>query len=488
MKSKLTLLLLCCLSVFTTLAKDVVIKGKINGKLPEVLRYSAPVNGVLGFDFYYSATVDAQGNFEIKTDVNEISFIDVFYDYSNAGNLVVTPGGQYNITLTEKDGKITHEITGTNAPFTKLYDTLVPGYRVALIHDLGKEGSKIESPDELKAFFGDKLKADLAALKTSKPKSLSEGDFEMIVREREYFYANSLSLALYSKYIMAKYDQTSAVPNAFNAVWKEVFLKHPADKAFIRKLPLGYWFLTSYDFFNTYQAVEFDGKKIPEDENLTEEQKRKRRLLYIPSENAEYYLALAQHFNVNEGRLEKYALDSYYEFKKYYPKSTYTKYLEPEMQPLISFFDRSDALPAGASYIEGYDTVNSLEELLKKIPGKKLYVDVWATWCHSCRDEFKHKDELYKLLAKDDVTVLYISVDKDSHNEGWKKMIGYYGLKGYHIRVNKTLYKNLSNTFSNGEGLALPWYFLVNTKGEIAVKYAAPPSELSKLESDIKKL
>jgi len=476
---------IACLSAFALQAKPITIKGKTNGKLPEVLRYSAPVNGVSGFDIYYSATVDAQGNFEIKTDINEISFIDIFYNYISAGNLAVTPGGRYNITLTEKDDKITHEITGTHPAFAKLYDTLIPGYRVELIHNLGNEGSKIESPDELKAFFDAKLKADLTALKAAKPKTLSEKDFEMLVYEREYFYANALSLALYSKYMMAKYDRTAAVSDTFSIVWKEVFTKYPADKAIVRKLPLGYWFLLSYEFFNTYEAAGFDGKKIPENQDKTTEQRLKSRLLYIPAQNAEYYLALVQHFNVNEGRLEKYALDDYYAFKKYYPKSTYTKYLEPEMQPLISFFNRNEALPDGASYVEGYEKANSLEELLKKIPGKKLYVDVWATWCHSCRDEFKYKEALYKLLAKDDIAVLYISVDKDSHDEGWKKMIGHYGLKGYHIRVNKTLYKNLSDAFSNGGGLALPWYFLVNNKGEIAVKYAAPPSDLEKLKTQL---
>jgi thiol-disulfide isomerase/thioredoxin len=479
------ILLLCA---FALQAKPITIKGKINGKLPEVLRYSAPVNGVSGFDIYYSATVDAQGNFEIKTDVNEISFIDVFYNYIHAGNLVVTPGGQYNIILNENDGKITHEITGTNAAFTKLYDTLVPGYRVDLIHNMGRKASEIESPDELKVFFDTKLKADLTALKAARPKTLSESDFEIVVHEREYFYANALSLALYSKYTSAKYDRTDAVPDAFNAVWKEVFTKYPADKAYIRKLPLGYWFLTSYEFFNTYQAAGFDGKKIPDNQNKTTEQRLNGRLLYIPAQNAEYYLALVQHFNVNEGRLEKFALDDYYAFKKHYPKSTYTKYLETEMQPLISFFNRNEALPNGASYVEGYEKVNSLEELLKKIPAKKLYVDVWATWCHACRDEFKYKEALYKLLAKDDIAVLYISVDKDSHDEGWKKMIGHYGLKGYHIRVNKTLYKNLSDAFSNGGGLALPWYFLVNNKGKIAVKYAAPPSDLEKLKQQLSEL
>ncbi|WP_162926871.1 TlpA family protein disulfide reductase [Flavobacterium psychrotrophum] len=332
------------------------------------------------------------------------------------------------------------------------------------------------------------MKADIVELKAAKPKNLSESDFETLVREREYFYATSMGIALYSKYVNAQYDITSSVPETFNTLWKELFDKNPADKAFIKKLPFSYWFLIQYEFFNTYQAAGFDGKKIAVNDTETTEQRRNRRLLYIPAQKAEYYLALVQHYNVNEGRLEKYALDDYYEFKKYYPKSTYTKYLEPEMQPLISFFARNEALPNGASYVNGYEKINSLEEMFKKTSGKKLYVDVWATWCHSCREEFKYKDDLYKLLAKNDIAVLYISVDDESRNEGWKKMIGHYGLIGYHIRVNKTLYKNLSNTFSDSGGLALPWYFLVNDKGEMAVKYAAAPSDLKALEADIKKL
>ncbi|WP_116786948.1 hypothetical protein [Flavobacterium psychrotrophum] len=100
MKTKLKFLLLF-LSALSATAKITIIKGKIKGKLPEVLRYTAPVNGASGFDIYYSAKVDKLGNFEIKTDINEITFIDIHYNYFNAGNLVVVPGGVYNITITK---------------------------------------------------------------------------------------------------------------------------------------------------------------------------------------------------------------------------------------------------------------------------------------------------------------------------------------------------------------------------------------------------
>jgi alkylated DNA nucleotide flippase Atl1 len=42
--------------------------------------------------------------------------------------------------------------------------------------------------------------------------------------------------------------------------------------------------------------------------------------------------------------------------------------------------------------------------------------------------------------------------------------------------------------FSDDGNIAIPWYILVNANGTIAQKYAAPPSEMDKLEEEIKKL
>ena len=208
----------------------------------------------------------------------------------------------------------------------------------------------------------------------------------------------------------------------------------------------------------------------------------------MPLLNAEYYYAASIYNNAFGSYKQKDVIAEFDHFKQQYPKSGYIKYLEPKVAPVVAFFTSNSTLPPNAAYINDYAGINTLNELIKKFPGKKLYFDVWATWCGSCRDEFKYKDELYKLMKANDIMVIYVSVDDDERDETWRKMISHYKLEGQHIRANKMLDKNLRLTFSGKGGIALPWYFLVDSKGEIAVKYAAPPSDMAKFEADIQKM
>jgi len=484
MKSKL-LLLLFTLTTFAS-AKNITIKGHITGKLPETLRYSAPVNGASGFDIYYTAKVDAAGNFEINAAIDQVSFIDVFYNYLWAGNIVAAPGGRYSLEITENKGNVTHVLTGTDDALQKQYGSIVPFYSISLLHNLAHEAAEIEAPAEFEAFFDSKYNADTKALTAAVPKNTAVDYLEPLLRERRYFYATAMSLALYSKFEHVKYYGGPAIPPAFIALWKGVYTKVTPDKEYIKTLPVGYWYLKGFEFFKMYEEAGFDGTKIIIDPELSREEIRKKSLRHIPAQNAEYYLAVSQHQNVYEGQMEKYALESYLDFKKAYPASSYTKYLEPEMAPLIAFFAQSGALPQGAAFVDKYADINSLEDLIKKFPGKKLYIDVWATWCGPCRDEFKYKDALYKLLAANNITMVYISIDEDARNEGWKKMISHYGLHGYQIRANKALDSSVSHHFSGTESISIPWYILIGSNGEIAVKYATPPSDIAGLEQEIK--
>jgi thiol-disulfide isomerase/thioredoxin len=471
-------------TAFTAIAKPVTIKGKINGKLPETLRYTAPVNGASGFDIYYTAKVDAKGNFEIIADIDEVSFIDIFYNYLWAGNIVAAPGGQYTLTITENEGKVTNAITGTDDALQKRYAGVLPLYRITLMYNLAKEAAKIESPVEFEAFFDSKYNADISAIHTASP----PGYLRPLLYERQYFYATAMSMAIFLKHSHVRYNGGAPVAESFNILWKGLYDKVTPDNEYINKLPVGYWYLMGYEYFKTYEEVGFDVKKIIDNTELSHEEIRKKHLRYIPAQNAEYYLAVSQHQNVYEGQMEKYALESYLDFKKAYPNSSYTKFLEPEMAPLVAFYSQSGALPQGSAFVDEYANINSLEELIKKFPGKKLYIDVWATWCGPCRDEFKYKDELYKLLAANNITVVYISIDRDARDEGWKKMISHYGLQGYHIRANKALDSSVSHHFSGTESISIPWYILIGSKGEIAVRYAAPPSDLDKLKKEINTL
>ncbi|MES2487812.1 MAG: TlpA disulfide reductase family protein [Bacteroidota bacterium] len=485
MKSKLLLLFLSIVTLAT--AKTATIKGHINGKLPETLYYTAPVNGAFGFAMCYTATVDAKGNFEIKTDTYGVTFIDVYYNYQPAGCIVILCGGAYSLTITEKEGKVTHLLTGTDAEMQKRYSALVNN-REAHFFDLAQQAFEIEEPGAFTDFFDSKLQADLKALDTNNPKIIPAAASVPLVRERQSFYAAAKSYALILKHLKAEREPTPPNLQPFDAIWTNLYSKEIAG---INQSPWCSYYLDGYKNYVIYKSVGFNGKDIVRAPDALSDIKRATGLL--PKQFHEVFIA-QQLYNYTFGnRKDKGAIMLFNFLKEQYPNSGFIKYFEPKVAPVVNFFAATDNLPQGAAFVDNYDQINTFEDLVKKFPGKKLYFDVWATWCGPCREEFKYKDELYKLLAANDITVVYISLDKDDKDETWKKMIGHYGLQGYHIRTNQKLGLNL-NTLFNSDGnvnsvtTAIPWYILVNNTGTITALHATPPSEMDKLEQQVKKL
>lgn len=60
--------------------------------------------------------------------------------------------------------------------------------------------------------------------------------------------------------------------------------------------------------------------------------------------------------------------------------------------------------------------------------GKVIFLNLWATWCGPCRAEMPGIHELYKDLDPEKVTVVMLSVDKDSDQP---KVIRYLEKNGY---------------------------------------------------------
>ena len=138
------------------------------------------------------------------------------------------------------------------------------------------------------------------------------------------------------------------------------------------------------------------------------------------------------------------------------------------------------------------DNVNTFEEAIKPLHGKKIYIDMWATWCEPCIMEFRHKEELKKILDENDVQQLYISFDSDLYNERWKSSIKQYNLTGIHIRANEKLSLDILRLIYSTRGivyetaadveldieLSFPRYVLIDEEGNIINKRAARPSRL----------
>ena len=102
----------------------------------------------------------------------------------------------------------------------------------------------------------------------------------------------------------------------------------------------------------------------------------------------------------------------------------------------------------------------TFEKILKKYKGKKIFIDVWASWCPDCIRGLPKVKALQKKY--DDVVWLFLSLDRSTPK--WKKGIEKYALKGEHYFVNNAWKSDFA------KAIKLDWiprYMIVNKQGNI---------------------
>jgi hypothetical protein len=95
---------------------------------------------------------------------------------------------------------------------------------------------------------------------------------------------------------------------------------------------------------------------------------------------------------------------------------------------------------------------------------------------------------LTSLLQKNNIQILYISIDRDQDSIQWKNMIKFYNLEGYHIRANKEFQAELIKIFDSNGSISIPWYILIDNNGTIIKKHAKRPSQINELEKEINEI
>jgi thiol-disulfide isomerase/thioredoxin len=129
--------------------------------------------------------------------------------------------------------------------------------------------------------------------------------------------------------------------------------------------------------------------------------------------------------------------------------------------------------------IEELPNVTLFNFLSDKYKGKVLYIDVWATWCGPCMEEFKSTPNLHNHFKDRDV--VFVNLCLSSNIDSWKPTILRNNVGG----ENYFLDEKASQLFMGDNNLGgFPSYLIIDKNGEI--HYSAPrPSDL---ESAIKKI
>ncbi|RDV10700.1 TlpA family protein disulfide reductase [Pontibacter diazotrophicus] len=190
--------------------------------------------------------------------------------------------------------------------------------------------------------------------------------------------------------------------------------------------------------------------------------------------------------NTFQGKTKDYALfyllktsvdEGLPEFKEYQEgfrkECSYLPYVQ-YIDSLAARFDNLSFSPSllGTTLetITGENT--SWQEILEKNKGKVIYVDLWASWCGPCLVEIPHSKKLQKLLPKNNISFINISIDLD--RDKWKRSIEENGL-GEEDSQNYLLesQSELAN-FLNAP--PIPRYILINRQGRAVSLDAKRPS------------
>lgn len=127
-----------------------------------------------------------------------------------------------------------------------------------------------------------------------------------------------------------------------------------------------------------------------------------------------------------------------------------------------------------------YDVVKkefSFKQVLNQHKGKKILIDVWASWCRDCIVGMPKVKELQKEFP--DVVYLFLSVD--TKQGSWKRGIQRYNIQGEHYNLPKGMKNGVLVDFLNVRWI--PRYVVVDEYGKISLFKATDASDKSVLKA-----
>ena len=470
----------------------------------DILLYSVPYSGITFFGFTDTLKQSEAGIFELSLKITEPSFVTIFSESDkywrnipqNHVKLLIEPGNNYHVTISSEKNI---QIIGANEMGQMLYATL-PAPEFYVDNEIRQWLYKNDTVPYISVHqqINDLKQTELSKFqKLYDNKDITKSFFDLVQKDRDCYYAlletRLLIIKSYENYKESLRLRFNIINNDDDLAeyLTKIYNQYPIhDKSlhFSTFWP-GYssFFVTEYKQFI---QGDFDHEKLREfsangtiHTHMINESKK-----YLSGKALEFFQAIylwKESYNgTAKGDFAKEFVSLFEQFERDYPKSEYSKYINPFIEKIISYhqiieqpFDKS------ILFMDNYETFNTLEDVIKPLQGKKIYIDVWATWCGPCKEEFKHNEALKKILAENDIKQLYISIDKDRDgiDQIWKNDIKFHNLNGLHIRANKELYDNLMKRYDKNAKepyIAIPWYILIDEKGNIMDEHAKSPSKL----------
>lgn len=292
-----------------------------------------------------------------------------------------------------------------------------------------------------------------------------------------FFSANIVDMMQYLLLSTKKYEHIIKDKAHIEKIVKDIYQKLPVRLELLKYNSLLYT-LKYFSFY--YSDKECPAGYDPETFGPY------KMYLYAP-ENMQPGLlggACMTQLKYNSGEMSLSKLKKF--FNEKFPNSEYTHIINQKVKEETN---SNNEISDDSHFIN--EQIDSLSQLsnLQELKGKYLFIDLWASWCMPCRAEFGYRSKLEELLnTYKNVSIIYISIDRENQEKAWKNCIKYYKLKGYHLRATSALQENIKKEIYKEKPFEIPRYVLIGPKGEILNQDLPRPSEYPQLKEEFNQI
>lgn len=449
-----------------------------------------PVNHAVFFAARKTVTLDQNGDIIIPFSVSETGFlkiigkhevIDLYVQTGDSVEVIIDTGVNAKpiIMGSNKEGQLL-----LNEPsMPKYFRDVLPLFRKDSTIEMLSKHVELEKQKYIERFG-----------KLYDARQIDSNFFNFNKKNLDYLYATVLVDKIASRFYPVTYplnhpQYRSDFPNEYAKYWDAVLDYFPLNDPSTFSIPSYEWYAENMINVNFYRKRWEKGDTAKRKEDVFIRGKFDDIQRYFTGEFAALTMARQLNSMYIQEQFEQTLIDIYENLTKQPAAAPYLPYLLPYHQKIKTFHESVSATKnQGISFVKNAGQINSFQKLKEAFKGKKLYIDIWATWCGPCKEEFKYKDNVKGVLSPKSVDVLYISMDLIDREEQWKKMVYYYKLTGYHIRTSDALRNDLMKLFWDGKSYSIPRYLLIDENGVVRESHAARPSEVKSLQEQIEKL
>ena len=118
-------------------------------------------------------------------------------------------------------------------------------------------------------------------------------------------------------------------------------------------------------------------------------------------------------------------------------------------------------------------TADKKEVSLSDLKGKKVYIDIWATWCGPCLAEIPYLKEIEKEMADKNIEFVSVSIDEGRDRGNWEEYIQRNELTGLQLFANGAWKSDVVEGYNI---TSIPRFLLIDEEGLIINSTAPRPS------------